>query len=225
MDYYNEIDTIYGAIINNIEKRLFSKYEKIIEEKPMMLLEYLNEVVWVMKNNLSQKFIYPFAKLSLNGHMPLMEEECYWRDRFFSADRKPLFVRDRSSVSSCLIEDYNRNPFTCCGSDFGHFDGAFTIQVQFNDKYPNTFDVVITVDHDITERQFGRKPEDPNGRAFFVFRVSTINNDENVIKVLGYLKDLIISRKVRMDMDKLTDKLVIDIADNLFEKYISTDFG
>lgn len=226
---YRNSESFYESVIKNIESKLRKKYNEIVEKNPMILLDYLKEIRMIDMDNISQNYIYPFAKLSIQGHMPLIVEECFWENKFANfSDDKPIFVAERESVPECYKEHYDKNPLTCWGSDFGSVDGSFEIIVQyennikFRKSIKDTFDVTIKVDKDLEgHRLFKDNPLYRNeGKACFVFRVNTKDNDDNVIKVLQYIGHYIINVKIERIMNKFMNNMVDEIGECLTNQLI-----
>lgn len=225
---YKDCNLFYNNVVSKLFHSLYSEYESEVNKNPMLLLEYLKEIDSLRISNCLQSFIYPFAKLSVEGCMPLIEEECRWsRKRITSLDDKPKFIPDKSENSDDerTRVAYQCNPFTCVGSDFGDYDGAFDLFVNYEylNKHKNTFDVTIIVDKDYYSLKAYK--DNPlyihRGQAIFVFRVNTENNDNNAIKVLDYLKKTIISQKVKMVIDRKFDNMADIIATKLYSEILN----
>lgn len=224
---YSNIESVYSAIIKKIESQLREKYETESSKNPDFLLEFLKEEKLIHFGGLDQKFIYSFAQLSLQGHMPLMENECYWEDKFANFnDEKPVFAKKKSQVPECYHEMYNKNPF-CWGSDLSDYDGAFdvlfSLERSTHDKkaHPGSFDITVIVDKDHEGHRLHRESHSlyhNKGRACFVFRVDIKNNSKKINLILGKFKTWLINRKVQKILGESFDKLTEEIGEQIFKK-------
>lgn len=220
---YRDFEGVYKELMDTISGNIRTKLNYKVSQNPRLLLDYLKEVKTINLKELTQQFIYPFAKLSVDGHMPLIEDECKWRNTFKSD--KPKFVIPKEYLDDFHKGCYETNPFAY-RSDMGMTDYAFEIYVQYEHdiqfkEYKNQINITIIVDHDYEgHKLYKDNPLYHNeGKAYFVFRVD-IDNTEDVNLVLGYLKNFIINAKIKNLISKHCEKVVEEIGKNISEEIL-----
>lgn len=204
-NYENIQYLLYNKILDNVKFELNRKHQDLINSHPLyFLLDYIKQQKYITLTECSQDFVYKLAKLALDGHMQLVEDECVWKK--FCLDDKPTFFTEKSKWPDAYKDMFDKNPFAW-GSDLINYDGAFTINVQYNDD-----NIKITI---INDQDYKYNHND--GKIYFVFIVN-IDDEENVLKVLEKFKGTIINRKVESDIKNLIDKIVDEISNNLIKK-------